>query len=292
MELWSIFKHSIMITVFVFVMMLIVDYLNVITNGRMSTAIKGSRWRQYTISSFLGATPGCLGAYLNVSFYVHGLMSFGAIVGGMIATSGDEAFVMLALFPKQALILFGLLFVLGILLAWLTDKIALLLNIKPCVECKLQQVHTVETCNCFDKENVAKNLLHISFLRAIFLMFAILFLLGLTTGIVGPPSWGWKRLTLTILVAIATVIVGSVPNHYLREHIWHHIAKKHLWRVFLWSFFAILIVEVGFKYWNMEEFVKSHTVWVGIIAVLVAVLPESGPHLVFVMMFTQGLIPF
>jgi len=32
--------------------------------------------------------------------------------------------------------------------------------------------------------------------------------------------------------------------------------------------------------------------WVGIIAVLVAVLPESGPHLVFVMMFTQGLIPF
>ena len=292
MELWSIFKHSIMITVFVFVMMLIVDYLNVITNGQMSTAIKGSRWRQYTISSFFGATPGCLGAYLNVSFYVHGLMSFGAIVGGMIATSGDEAFVMLALFPKQALILFGLLFVLGIVLAWLTDKIVLLLNIKPCVECKLQQVHTVETCNCFDKENVAKNLLHISFLRAIFLMFAILFLLGLTTGIVGPPSWGWKRLTLTILVAIATVIVGSVPNHYLREHIWHHIAKKHLWRVFLWSFFAILIVEVGFKYWNMEEFVKSHTVWVGIIAVLVAVLPESGPHLVFVMMFTQGLIPF
>jgi hypothetical protein len=292
MELWSIFKHSVMITVFVFVMMLIVDYLNVITNGRMSTAIKGSRWRQYTISSFLGATPGCLGAYLNVSFYVHGLMSFGAIVGGMIATSGDEAFVMLALFPKQALILFGLLFVLGIVLAWLTDKIAPLLNIKPCVECKLQQVHTVETCNCFDKENIAKNLLHISFLRAIFLIFAILFLLGLTTGIVGPPSWGWKRLTLTILVAVATVIFGSVPNHYLREHIWHHIAKKHLWRVFLWSFFAILIVEVGFKYWNMEEFVKSHTVWVGVIAVLVAILPESGPHLVFVMMFTQGLIPF
>lgn len=292
MELWSIFKHSVMITVFVFVMMLIVDFLNVITNGRMSTAIKGSRWRQYTISSFLGATPGCLGAYLNVSFYVHGLMSFGAIVGGMIATSGDEAFVMLALFPKQALILFGLLFVLGIVLAWLTDKIAPLLNIKPCVECKLQQVHTVETCNCFDKENIAKNLLHISFLRAVFLIFAILFLFGLTTGIVGPPSWGWKRLTLTILVAIATVIFGSVPNHYLREHIWHHIAKKHLWRVFLWSFFAILIVEVGFKYWNMEEFVKSHIVWVGIIAVLVAILPESGPHLVFVMMFTQGLIPF
>jgi hypothetical protein len=292
MELWSIFKHSLMITVFVFVMMLIVDYLNVLTSGRMSSAIKGSRWRQYTISSFLGATPGCLGAYLNVSFYVHGLMSFGAIVGGMIATSGDEAFVMLALFPKQALILFGVLFVLGILLAWLSDKIAPLLNIKPCAACKLQQVHTVETCDCFDKENIAKNLLHISFLRGTFLTIAVLFLIGLTTGMIGPQSWGWKRLSLTILLAIAMVIVGSVPNHYLREHIWQHIAKKHLWRVFLWSFFAILIVELGFKYWNIEAFVKSHMTWVGFIAVLVALVPESGPHLVFVMMFNQGLIPF
>ncbi len=292
MELWSIFKHSLMITMFVFVMMLIVDYFNVLTNGRMSTAIKGNRWRQYTISSFLGATPGCLGAYLNVSFYVHGLMSFGAIVGGMIATSGDEAFVMLALFPKQALILFGLLFVLGIMLAWLTDRIAPLLKIKPCVECKLQQVHTIETCDCFDKENIAKNLLHISFLRGAFLAIAVLFLIALTTGIIGPPTWGWKRLTLTILVAVAMVIVGSVPNHYLREHIWDHIAKKHLWRVFLWSFFAILIVDLGFKYWNIEAFAKSHMAWVGIIAVLVAMVPESGPHLVFVMMFNQGLIPF
>lgn len=292
MEIWSIFKHSLMITVFVFVMMLIVDYFNVLTNGRLSLAIKGSRWRQYTISSFLGSTPGCLGAYLNVSFYLHGLISFGAIVGGMIATSGDEAFVMLALFPRQALILFGLLFVLGILLAWLTDKLAPLLKIKPCTECNLQQIHTVATCGCFDKENIAKNLLHISFFRGAFLASAILFLVGLTTGMVGPASWGWKRLTLTILVAIAMVIVGSVPNHYLREHIWQHIAKKHLWRVFLWSFFAMLIVDLGFKYWNIETFVRSHMAWVGIIAVLVALVPESGPHLVFVMMFNQGLIPF
>ena len=34
-----------------------------------------------------GATPGCLGAFMNVSLYVHGMISFGAIVGGTIATS-------------------------------------------------------------------------------------------------------------------------------------------------------------------------------------------------------------
>ena len=55
---------------------------------------------------------------MNVTFYVHGMISFGAIVGGMIATSGDEAFVMLAQFPGTAMVLFGLLFVSGILFSW------------------------------------------------------------------------------------------------------------------------------------------------------------------------------
>jgi hypothetical protein len=112
-----------MITIFVFVMMLIVDYINVLTKGDMEKALKGGGKRQYTIASFLGATPGCLGAFMNVSFYVHGLLSFGAIAGGMIATSGDEAFVMLALFPKEAMFLFAVLFILGIIGGRIADKV-------------------------------------------------------------------------------------------------------------------------------------------------------------------------
>lgn len=292
MEIIGITKHAVMITTFVFVMMLIVDYFNVLTNGRMSSGLKAGQWRQYFISSFLGSTPGCLGAYLNVSFYVHGLLSFGAIVGGMVATSGDEAFVMLALFPKQALLLFAILFVLGIVLAWLTDKIAPRLNIRPCAECQFQSVHTVDQCRCFNRQEIVYNLLHPSLLRGVFVIAGILFVTGLLTGIVGPQTWGWKRLTLTILLTLATLIVGTVPNHFLAEHIWQHIAKRHIWRVFLWSFLAMLVVEIGFKYGNIEEFVKTHTAWVGIIAVLLALVPESGPHLIFVMMFSQGLIPF
>jgi len=32
--------------------------------------------------------------------------------------------------------------------------------------------------------------------------------------------------------------------------------------------------------------------WVLLIAALMGIIPESGPHLVFVMMYAQGLIPF
>ena len=68
--------------------------------------------------------------------------------------------------------------------------------------------------------------------------------------------------------------------------------KKHLLRVFLWSFFAILFVHVGLHHWNFESFIQNHMLWVLVIASLLAIIPESGPHFIFVMMFAQGLIPF
>jgi len=43
MLVWNIFAHSVLITVFVFVMMLLVDYFNVITNGKMSRMIRASK---------------------------------------------------------------------------------------------------------------------------------------------------------------------------------------------------------------------------------------------------------
>ena len=135
MDLFPIFIHALMITVFVFVMMLLVDFIDAASKRRMSDIIKGGPWRQYTLASFLGSTPGCLGAFMNVSLYVHGLISFGAIVGGMIATSGDEAFVMLAQFPGTALALFGLLFVFGIVFAWVSDRIIPHIGFTPCEAC-------------------------------------------------------------------------------------------------------------------------------------------------------------
>ena len=285
-------KQSLIVTAFVFAMLMFVDYVNVLTRGRMTSAIKGGRFRQYIVASFLGATPGCLGAFMNVSFYVHGLMSFGAIVGGMVATSGDEAFVMLAMFPGKAILMFISLFILGIILAWVTDIIAPILRIKPCQECELSQIHTEEIFRFFDRDNILGHFRKLSLARFVLMILLITFLYGIASGIIGPEGWSWERVTLIALLSLSLFIVAIVPDHYLEEHIWTHIAKEHLWRIFLWSFFAILIIDIGFRYWNLEVFVKGHMMWVLLLACLVAIIPESGPHLIFVMMFSKGLIPF
>jgi len=286
------FKHSLMITVFVFVMMVLVDYFNVLTRGKFGITIGSGRFRQYIIASFLGATPGCLGAFMNVSFYVHGLISFGAVVGGMISTSGDESFVMLAMFPARALLLFAILFLLGIIFAWVTDKVIPILKIKPCVECEFSQSYSEQTCRCFEKGGILQHFRKLSLARFALLVLLAVFLYAITTGVVGTETWSWTRITFVVLLLIFLFIVITVPEHYLEEHIWNHIARKHIWKIFLWSFFAILIIDGGFRYWNLEDFVKGHIMWVLLIASLLGVIPESGTHLIFVVMFDRGLIPF
>jgi len=290
-DISPIISHAVMITIFVFTMMLLVDYSNVLTKGKMQKTVKGGRIRQYFVTSFLGSTPGCLGAFMNVSFYVHGLISFGAIVGGMIATSGDEAFVMLALFPKDALILFGLLFILGIIGAQLADKAASFFKIVPCSECKLQKVHIDEECHCFELTVLTK-FPRLSIYRYLTLLFLFVIITVIGWGIIGPQIWNWQRITLFSLLIITTFVVATVPDHYLKEHIWTHIMKKHLWKVFLWTFFALLFIELGFQYWNLESFVSGNLGWVLLISALVGLIPESGPHMVFVMMYASGMVPF
>jgi hypothetical protein len=293
-------KHALMITVFVFVMMLLVDFIEVASKGRMSVIIKGSPWRQYTLASFLGSTPGCLGAFMNVSLYVHGMISFGAIVGGMIATSGDEAFVMLAQFPGTAVALFVLLFVFGIIFAWVSDRVVPLLGIVPCEscmdahceECLPGMANHEKISDIFRPANLSENFRTLSFTRFLLLILIVTFLVLITMGILGPSTWDWKRVTFICLSLCTLCIIMVCSEHYLESHIWDHIIQKHLFRVFLWTFGALLFVHWGLTFWNMDHFIQEHMLWVLLIGALMGIIPESGPHLIFVMMYAQGLVPF
>ncbi len=298
--LLEVFKHALMISVFVFVMMLIVDFVDTASERRISGIMKGGQWRQYTLASLLGSTPGCLGAFMNVSLYVHGMIGFGAIVGGMIATSGDEAFVMLSQFPGTALALFVLLFVFGIVFAWISDRIVTVLRIVPCESCA--EADCEECLSSIDKEerigdifrpaNLIKNFQHLSFTRFLLLMLVVSFLVLIVTGTLGAPVWDWKRITFLCLSLCTICIIMACSEHYLESHIWRHIIKKHLFRVFLWSFGALIFVHWGMSLWNMKDFIHEHMLWVLLIGALIGIIPESGPHLIFVMMYAQGLVPF
>jgi len=291
MNVLAVLREAVTITIFVFSMMVLVDWLNVLSRGGMTTALRGRKWREYMISSFLGSTPGCLGAFMNVSMYVHGLIGFGALVGGMIATSGDEAYVMLSLFPGKALVLFGGLFLSGIVFGAIADWLATRMHITACEECHLQQVHT-EELETQGWKLLRENLRHPTALRILFLLLMIGLLVIAIVGVVGPQTWDWMRITLVILLGFGTVLGMSGSEHYLKEHIIGHVLRRHTVRVFLWTFGALLLLSFLPSQETVSVFLQHHMLWVFLFAGLLGIIPESGPHMIFVMMYASGIIPF
>jgi len=290
--LGEVIRHTLMIAGFVFVMMVVVEYLNVLTRGAWQKAICGSAWRQYSVASILGATPGCLGAFANVTLHTHRIMSFGALVAGMIATSGDEAFVMLALFPGKALLLIGLLAVVGFAAGVITDKV-LGVDLEQIAErCSGLEIHEEHIDNIFRIPLIGDQLRRCSLQRGILLVGLVLFTLGLVAGEVGPHEWNWTRVTLLVLSAVGLFIAATVPEHFLEEHLWNHIARQHLPRILLWTFGALVAVTFGTQYLRIEQWIQYAPLVVLLIACLVGIIPESGPHLVFVTLFAEGFIPF
>ena len=113
-------------------MMMMIESLNIESKGLFFKGLRKTKVGQVVIASLLGSIPGCMGGFATVSLYTHRMFSFGALVAMMIASSGDEAFVMLAMIPEQALIIFAVLFVLAIAVGIITDKIYDKIHAKKC----------------------------------------------------------------------------------------------------------------------------------------------------------------
>ncbi len=336
----EILKQSLMITGFVFIMMLVIEYLNVLSKGNWEKSLINHKWRQWFLASFLGATPGCLGAYATVSLYMHRIISFGALTGAMIATSGDEAFVMLAMFPQKALIIFGVLFTLGIAIGILTDII--FKNHLTKTNEHLEQYNAVHTeharCVPFSRNEMTTQWKNCSPQRGWLTLFLMIFVIGILSGqfehnhsqstntadstefhnitanhITGKDThdniehtnnknhteenhtdhnnWDWIRITLLLTGLIGLFIIISVPDHFLEEHLWNHIAKIHIWRIFLWTFGALILVKLLMSHTNTAEIITQNHIPMLIMACLLGIIPESGPHLIFVTLFAEGAAP-
>ncbi|MCD6190307.1 MAG: arsenic efflux protein [Sulfurimonas sp.] len=288
----GVLKHAIMITSFVLMMMLFIEYINVQTRGEWQKSLKKSYLGQYVLAASLGVLPGCLGAFSVVSLYSHRMVSFGALVAVMIATSGDEAFVMFSMFPETALWINFILFFIAIFSAFVIDSLFKNADFFQKNLSHEFEIHKEESCRCFSKKEIFRQLREMTFTRALLLGIFTLFLLAIVSSVLGGDLWNWKKITFTLGSLISLFIIVTVPNHFLEEHIYQHVIKKHLLRVFLWTFGALLLVHVIENYLDITQWLQENTSTLLVIATALGIIPESGPHMIFVTMYAQGLVPF
>ena len=81
----EVLKSSLTLTCLVMIMMLLIEFVNVGSAGKWMAKLQHRPFMQILLSILLGLIPGCIGGFAIVSLFTHNLMSFGALVAGMIA---------------------------------------------------------------------------------------------------------------------------------------------------------------------------------------------------------------
>lgn len=280
------FKESIEICALVILMMTLIEIFNVCTQGKMFHSLEKHKGRQIVTSAALGLIPGCLGGFAGVSLYSHRMIGFGALLATLIATTGDEAFIMLAKFPGTALMMMCGLFVLGICIGALTEiivgsmqKKGKMMNIG--ADRSRDDNYEIHSCDCGhhhgdehshqgeDGHDDVECCHHHD-----------------EAGLHHEEGChhhkeGEKH--------------GNHAHnlrHFLKEHVWRHVIKKHLPTIFAWTFGVLALFGILSIYIDIETWIKGNIWLMLVIAVAAGLIPESGPHLVFVSMFAAGILPF
>ena len=316
----DIARNSILITGLVVVMMMMIESLNIESKGLIFKGLRKTKIGQVIIGALLGSIPGCMGGFATVSLYTHRMFSFGALVAMMIATSGDEAFVMLAMIPQQALVLSAVLFVIAVSAGLLTDAISDRLHKRHCgksdhtgcglpVECSDGYlVHDTEEIKSEHKGHIR----HFGWRRILMLIGLAVFIAALASGQLGHEHSAhvhdgdcgchhstinlldeqWMNILFAGLSLLMLFVLIFASDHFVEEHLWDHIVRKHLPVIFAWTFGVLLVLGIGLQYIEIDRWISDNTALMILLATLIGIIPESGPHMIFVTLFAAGVVPF
>jgi hypothetical protein len=208
----------------------------------------------------------------------------------MIATSGDEAFVMLATFPRTAILLSVGLTGVGVVAGLCTDMV----SGPPAANdsCPVMVIHDEDDrCRCFDATLILPQLRHLTLIRGLLIGASGILFLAVAAGAVGPSLWGWVRVSLLAVAALTLFVVGTAPDHFIDKHLWLHVVLQHVPRIFLWIFGVLAVISLLGRFLDLGSFVQENSWVVLVLAGMVGVVPESGPQLLFVTLFDDGSLP-
>lgn len=299
----------VVITFFVLSMIMVLEYINVFSNGHVNEFMQRNNSLQILISAFLGIVPGCVGTYTAVSLYTHNVIGFGALLANLIATTGDEAFWMMSKMPDKALIIFIGMFVLAVVSGYVAN-VFVSRHYNTCGQETHFVLHTSHDHHRHKSlhGNVIENFRHITAHRLVLLISVIVFIVLTLCGFLGEHHHGGEvevdeegifnfvSIISLVLAMVSLFVIVRVPDHFLEDHIWHHVIGQHFWKILTWTSFALVLVFVVNEVCDIEAWVKQFSggsvyAFCMVAAILIGLIPESGPHVIFIMLYCNGVMP-
>ncbi len=307
-EIFQLILESTLVTSLVIMLMMLIEFINVKTSGVGLALVKQKHGLQIILAAALGLLPGCVGIFAVVSLYTHGLLTFGALLTACIATFGDEAFFMFSIMPKQALIMSAILFVIAIVAGFLVDMLKKKNPIAENPENLHFQIH--DDCHT-EVEHASTHEKRYVFYRILTIVLVVLFGCGICFDWFGEddsivemfslshpvePTNGLsgESIMFLVVVGLTLLLLLTSGRHFFQEHIVNHVIKKHLIKIFSWVFVILLLLAIVKQFVDLEAIVdKNYGDYLFLlIAILIGLIPESGPHLVVLFLFVDGIVPF
>ena len=305
-------RAAVLITGMVVMMMMMIESLNISSGGRFFGRLRQSKFGQIVVSALLGWIPGCIGGFASVSLFSHGMISFGALVAMLIATSGDEAFVMLTLFPGKALWISALILVIGIVTGVLIDYVGPKLGLKPyalktCDEMQIhdEDLHEHKHEHAHTQEEKSRKWHFFTWKRILLFIGTGLYIAALATGLLEHEHEGgvgddhgfnllsedWMNMVFAAVSLIMVGVVAFGTDHFVEEHLWHHVIARHALKIFAWTFGVLILLGFITEVVDISSWIGENIPLMIVLATLIGIIPESGPHLIFVTLFAAGVIP-
>lgn len=215
-------KESVQITLIIFALMIIIEFLVLKFKGRLLTFLKKNRAVRYVTASFFGIIPGCIGTFAMDSMYMAGLLGFGGITATMIATSGDEAFLMLGMAANGEIswtiiiALTGILFILGIIGAFGADFTKKRTKMKFCKKCSIDYHPKMEfQLGHFVRKHIVRHIVKKHIWKIFLWVFVAIFAIQALEGQINLELAGISMFYVLLIASLIGLLPISGPNVFL-----------------------------------------------------------------------------
>lgn len=255
---------------------------------------------QVPIASLLGILPGCGGAIIIVTQYVHGNVSFGALVAVLISTMGDASFLLVAREPQTAALVFAVSTSAGILFGYLIERIHGADFLKP--ERPADSPQAESSCRQQQKNDAPEWLLHswrVLLIPGVILGFLAAFQVD-TDSLFGsfaqyqPSLWlGFAGAVLSMLIWLRQPPSYSwSSNRENDQSLFYTVANEtsfvSAWVIAGFLCFELVVYATGLDLQSMFAGLGYMTI---LLAVLVGFVPGCGPQIIVTTMYLQGYVP-
>lgn len=301
MPLWE----TIHIVFFVMVVLMLMEFVELyrmrkgMTEGS-SLLGRPRSFAQLLVAALFGFIPGCVGGLMVVSLYSHRAIGFGAVMAAAFTALGDDAFRMLAIDPAATVWVECALLALGLGVGAFCNRFFSHEPDRGKFPCKVE-LHEEKgedlRLTCVEPEIggwkkffcLFRNW---SFARTLLVVMLLGYLVVIFGHLHSPLDF--EHIVFAVLTIVALGMVLVVNEHFLQEHLYGHLIKKHFPSIFLWTlgtlyFLAFFQQAVDLQAWIENDLGKQFLLLLAAIAI--GWIPQSGPHFLFIRLYFTGVLP-